>query len=83
MKITVNDVEYFENVWTRMGDEDSEPSEDKCYLGAWVDMEGCYSDPIRIYWVEDEISFFACDWNLPFPLRVDVYMEIPEIRVRA
>lgn len=49
------------------------------YLVSWVMLTGTYSPSIKAYWLEEEGSFF-CTSSL-FPLKVDVWAEIPPIRI--
>ncbi len=55
------------------------PIDDKSYLVSWRDWEGKYSYPIRAYYVLEENSFFACECEFSFPLKVDIYIEMPEV----
>jgi hypothetical protein len=55
------------------------PADDKICLVSWkTSSEGCFI-PIRAFYVLSEDAFFAIDSHFYFPLRVDIYCEIPEL----
>lgn len=55
------------------------PTDDGDYLVSWRDFDGKYASPCRAYWLEYEQAFFLIDVNVSFPVKVDIYMKVPEL----
>ena len=74
-------VEY--NPWKELTDPCAPDLNDlENYLVCYQESAGCYSAPIRAYWVEEEGCFFPLDAQYAFPLNVDLYMRIPKPRFK-
>ena len=54
------------------------PKDDQTVLVSWKGYGGHYKGPYRAYYVDDEHNFFSVDDNHAIPLKVDIWIEIPE-----
>ena len=61
-------------------DELNEISESDSYLVCYKNDIGQYTGCVKAYWVNSENAFFPCFGDWAFPLKVDLYMKIPEPR---
>ena len=65
------------NKWHKL--VDYQPEDDQTCLVSWKNIEGEYFQPVFAYWDEIEKSFFDLRTLHSFPLKVDIWIEVPEL----
>jgi len=63
------------NEWKNFSDR---PKDDKTYLVSCKNGEGQFFRPLLAYYMIEDDSFFPLDTVNAFPIKVDIYCEVPE-----